>query len=175
MCLRPRARGYGERGTPGKDFGSNVQEFVAIGTAVKADEPGEWRDNKDRPFTSALSGQDFWTLIRAGYAPLGMVMGTCIYHIAHRSVGSVVSTVGTNVEISEFTQALYNARELAMARMQAEAKQLGAEGIVGVELDQHHHEWGPHTMEFFAIGTAIRPLRDDHRIERPQMVLGLDR
>ena len=35
-----------------------------------------WRNNKKQPFTSDLSGQDFWTLIRAGYAPLGMVMGS---------------------------------------------------------------------------------------------------
>jgi uncharacterized protein YbjQ (UPF0145 family) len=32
------------------------------------------------------------------------------------------------------TQAMDNARELAMARMQAEADHLGADGIVGVQL-----------------------------------------
>jgi len=49
-----------------------------------------------------------------------------------------------------------------------------AEGIVGVQLRQHSHTWGSHTTEFFAIGTAVRPLRDDHVIERPTMVLSLD-
>jgi uncharacterized protein YbjQ (UPF0145 family) len=157
-----------------RDFGDNIAEFIAIGTAVKADEPGEWRNNKNQPFTSDLSGQDFWTLIRAGYAPLGLVMGTCVYHIAHRRLGAVLGSMGQNVEIPEFTQALYDARELAMARMQAEGQQLHAEGIVGVVLNHLHHNWGSHTMEFFAIGTAIRPLRADHVIARPQMVLSLD-
>ena len=76
-----------------KEFGADVAEFIAVGTAVKA-EPGaggggvaNWRNNKNQPFTSDLSGQDFWTLIRAGYAPLGMVMGTCVYHIAHQRIG----------------------------------------------------------------------------------------
>ncbi|GAA3263881.1 hypothetical protein GCM10020216_107180 [Nonomuraea helvata] len=158
-----------------REFGEHIAEFVAIGTAVKADEPGQWRNNKGQPFTSDLSGQDFWTLIRAGYAPLGMVMGTCVCHIAHRRIGALLGTTGRNVEIPEYTQALYNARELAMARMQAEAKELNAEGIVGATLDHHHHNWGSHTTEFFAIGTAIRPLRPDHVIERPQLVLPLDR
>jgi uncharacterized protein YbjQ (UPF0145 family) len=159
-----------------REFGSDIAEFIAIGTAVKADDESQsWRNNKNQPFTSDLNGQDFWTLIQAGYAPLGMVMGTCVYHVAHRRLGSVLSSMGQNVEIPEYTQALYDARELAMARMQAEGQQLHAEGIVGVALDQLHHIWGGHTMEFFAIGTAVRPMRADHVIAKPQMVLGLDR
>jgi uncharacterized protein YbjQ (UPF0145 family) len=163
-----------------KEFGSDVAEFIAVGTAVKA-EPGagggdvvKWRNNKNQPFTSDLSGQDFWTLIRAGYAPLGMVMGTCVYHVAHQRIASMIGNIGRNVEIEQYTQALYDARELAMSRMQAEAEALHAEGIVGVQLRQHSHTWGGHTTEFFAIGTAVRPLREDHVIERPTMVLSLD-
>jgi uncharacterized protein YbjQ (UPF0145 family) len=66
-----------------KEFGTDLAEFIAVGTAVKSDEPrtpdgGSWRNNRNQPFTSDLSGQDFWTLIQAGYAPLAMVMGTCV-------------------------------------------------------------------------------------------------
>jgi uncharacterized protein YbjQ (UPF0145 family) len=162
-----------------REFGTDIAEFIAVGTAVKADAPApgpnsSWRNVKGRPFTSDLNGQDFWTLIRAGYAPLGMTMGTCVYHIAHQKVGSVFSNLGRNVEIEPFTQALYDARELAMERMQKEAEALRAEGVVGVRLHSHNHRWGGHTTEFFAIGTAVRPLREDHVIERPAMVLSLD-
>ena len=143
-----------------KEFGNDIAEFIAVGTAVKA-EPGaggggvsDWRNNKRQPFTSDLSGQDFWTLIRAGYAPLGMTMGSCVYHIAHQRIGGKIGNIGRNVELEQFTQALYDARELAMSRMQAEAEELHAEGIVGVQLRQHSHTWGSHTTEFFAIGTA---------------------
>ncbi len=163
-----------------KEFGADIAEFIAVGTAVKAEDNAggggvsNWRNNKNQPFTSDLTGQDFWTLIRAGYAPLGMVMGSCVYHIAHQRLGSVIGNMGRNVEIDQFTQALYDARELAMSRMQAEAEALHAEGIVGVQLRQHSHTWGSHTTEFFAIGTAVRPLREDHVIDRPTMVLSLD-
>lgn len=162
-----------------KEFGSDIAEFIAIGTAVKADgaDPGPggtWLNNKGKPFTSNLSGQDFWTLVRAGYAPLDMVMGSCVYHVAHQRFGQVLGNAGRNVEIEPFTQALYDARGLAMSRMQAEGNALEAEGIVAVQLQQHSHTWGSHTTEFFAIGTAVRPLRDDHVIDRPTMVLSLD-
>ncbi|GAA2807347.1 heavy metal-binding domain-containing protein [Kitasatospora sp. CM 4170] len=162
-----------------KEFGQDIAEFIAVGTAVKADgaDPGTggtWRNNKGKPFTSDLSGQDFWTLIRAGYAPLDLVMGSCVYHVAHQRFTQALGNAGRNVEIEVFTQALYDARELAMSRMQAEGKALEAEGIVAVRLQQHSHTWGSHTTEFFALGTAVRPLRDDHVIDRPTMVLSLD-
>jgi uncharacterized protein YbjQ (UPF0145 family) len=164
-----------------KEFGNDLAEFIAVGTAVVADVPppgsgangGTWRNVRGLPFTSDLSGQDFWTLVQAGYAPLGMVMGTCVYHIAHRGPLAALQTVGTNVEIEQYTEALYDARELAMSRMQAEAEALHAEGIVGVQLLSLPHRWGGHTTEFFAIGTAVRPLREDHVIATPQLVLPL--
>lgn len=156
-----------------KEFGTDIAEFIAVGTAVVADDRSTvWR-SQGRPFTSDLSGQDFWTLIQAGYAPLGMVMGTCVYHIAHQRMFQSMSNFGQNVEIPQFTEALYDARELAMSRMQAEAEQLHAEGIVGVQLLALPHRWGGHTTEFFAIGTAVRPLRADHKIAKPQLVLPL--
>jgi len=160
-----------------KEFGNDLAEFIAIGTAVKADAPppggGEWRNNQGKPFTSDLSGQDFWTLVQAGYAPLGMTMGTCVYHIAHQRFWQAMGNIGQNVEIPQYTEALYDARELAMSRMQAEAEHLGAEGIVGVQMLSNTHRWGGHTTEFFAIGTAVRPLRADHVIAKPQLVLPL--
>ena len=45
--------------------------------------PGETYEY-GRPFTSDLSGQDFWTLLRTGHRPVGMVMGSCVYHVAHQ-------------------------------------------------------------------------------------------
>jgi uncharacterized protein YbjQ (UPF0145 family) len=161
-----------------KEFGADIAEFIAIGTAVTADEPqapdGQpWRNNQGQPFTSDLSGQDFWTLIQAGYAPLGMVMGSCVYHVAHQRFWQAMGNIGQNVELPQFTEALYDARELAMSRMQAEAERLVAEGIVGVQLLSLGHRWGGHTTEFFAIGTAVRPLRADHVIAKPQLVLPL--
>ena len=157
-----------------KEWGADIAEFLAVGTAVKADDGSTWRNDKGMPFTSDLSGQDFWTLVQTGYAPLGMVMGTCVYHIAHRGLGNVLSNVGRNTELTQFTQALYDARELAMERMQKEAEELHAEGIVGVQLQERSHGWGSHVIEFFAVGTAIVPIAGDHELPAPTPTLSLN-
>jgi uncharacterized protein YbjQ (UPF0145 family) len=60
-----------------------------------------------------------------------------------------------------------------MSRIQAEAEQLDVEGIVGVQLLSLPHRWGGDTTEFFAIGTAVRPLRQDHVIATPPLMLPL--
>ncbi len=160
------------------EFGSDNAEFVAIGTAIKAG-PGagggkwSWRNNNAQPFTSNLSGQDFYALIRAGYAPLGMVIGSCVYHVARQRLRQVIGNFGRNTELEQLTLALYSARDLAMSRVHASAEALRAQGVVGLQLSQHPRTWDGYTTEFLAVGTAIRPLRDDHKIERPAMVLSL--
>ena len=132
------------------------------------------RPPEGKPFTSDLSGQDFWVLLQSGHAPLGLVLGTCVYHVAHQGMFKAMGNIGQNREMPNFTQALYEARELAMERMQDEAKKLKAEGIVGVQIQEKSHIWGSHTIEFFAMGTAVRKLPEGE-IATPRMVLSLDR
>jgi uncharacterized protein YbjQ (UPF0145 family) len=155
-------------------WASDLAEFVAIGTAVyRADGTGDQWKVGGKPFTSDLSGQDFWTLLKSGYRPLGMVMGNCVYHIAMQGIGQMFSNIGKNVEMVNFTQGLYEARELAMERMQAEAEEVKAEGIVGVDIREGSYGWSTSVIEFFVVGTAIVPVRADHHIPTPQLVLSL--
>jgi uncharacterized protein YbjQ (UPF0145 family) len=155
------------------DWGEHMAEFLAIGTAIRHREGELHRAPNGRPFTSDLSGQDFWTLLRSGHRPVGMVMGSCVYHVAHRGMLQSLRQAGQNVELPNFTQALYDARELAMVRMQAEAEALKAEGIVGVQLNEGSHGWGSHVIEFFAVGTAIVPYDEPRTIEPPTPVIDL--
>jgi uncharacterized protein YbjQ (UPF0145 family) len=157
------------------EWGSDMAEFIAIGTAVRhQDGTGVHRGKDGRPFTSDLTGQDFWTLLQSGHRPLGMVMGSCVYHVGRRGMLQSLSQSGRNVELTNFTQALYDARELAMQRMQLEAEQVGAEGIVGVQIQETSHGWGSHVIEFFAVGTAITPFGSETSIPDPTTVLSLN-
>jgi uncharacterized protein YbjQ (UPF0145 family) len=157
-----------------KEWGQHVAEFVAIGTAVRhRGDPARFKNKQGRPFTSDLSGQDFYILLRSGYKPLGMVMGTCVYHVAHQSLGASLKNMTQNVELTQYSQAMYDSRELAMERMQSEAEALGAKGIVGANIHENSHSWGPHIIEFFAIGTAVAEISADHVIEPPTLVLPL--
>ncbi len=157
---------------------SAVLEFLAIGTGVVhgAGKPG-FKGADGQPFTSDLTGQDFWTLLQAGYRPLGLVMGSCVYHVAHRGLMKTMVQAGQNAEMTNFTQALYDAREIAMERLQQEAAALQAEGVVGVDLHEGSHTWKSHVIEFFAVGTAVVPLDPTDAggtIPDPQLVLSVN-
>jgi len=161
-------------------WGQDVLEFLATGTAVKAlgDSAGAHRTPDGRAFTSDLSAQDFFRLLAGGAVPVSFVLGTCVYHIAHQSIMQTLRQAGQNQEMVQFTQGIYEARELALARMQAEASEAKATGIVGVSVAVYNHVWGEHATEFLATGTAVRRLGDEHRLPatspKPTFTLALD-
>jgi uncharacterized protein YbjQ (UPF0145 family) len=160
-------------------WGQDVLEFLATGTAVKAlSGSGAHRTPSGTPFTSDLSAQDFFRLLAGGAVPVSFVLGTCVYHIAHQSVMQTLRQAGQNQEMVQFTQGIYEARELALSRMQAEATSAQASGIVGVSVGVYNHVWGEHATEFLATGTAVRRLADEHRLPettpKPTFTLGLD-
>jgi uncharacterized protein YbjQ (UPF0145 family) len=156
------------------EWGESLAEFVAIGTAIRARDGKSYRNHKGMPFTSDLSGQDFWTLLRTGYRPVGMVMGNCVYHVARQGMGQWFKQVGQNVEMTNYTQALYDSRELAMERMQNEAVSLQAHGVVGTQISERSHGWGSHVIEFFAVGTAVISISDTHEVPAPALSLLLN-
>jgi uncharacterized protein YbjQ (UPF0145 family) len=160
-------------------WGQDVLEFVATGTAVRAlGGSGAHRAPDGRAFTSDLSAQDFFRLLAGGAVPVAFVLGTCVYHIAHQSAMQALRQAGQNQEMVQFTQGIYEARELALSRMQAEATQAQSSGIVGVNVGVSNHVWGEHATEFLATGTAIRRLADEHKLPattpKPTFTLGLD-
>lgn len=113
-------------------------------------------------------------LLQAGYRPMEMVMGSCVYHVAHQGMLKSLGNVGRNTEMEQFTQAMYDARELAMERMQHEAQEAQADGITGVQLHEGSHNWKPHIIEFFAVGTAVKAMENaDALVDAlsPQLVI----
>jgi uncharacterized protein YbjQ (UPF0145 family) len=94
-------------------------------------------DGKKGLFTSDLSISEFLLVKEAGFDPVGLVIGSSIYHI-----GLQIANYRQNQELQVLSQAMYQARELAMSRMEEEADALGADGIVGVRLDINRYEWG---------------------------------
>ncbi len=172
-------------------WGTDMAEFMAIGTAIRATGTKPYPINKDKPFTSDFSGQNFWTLLQADYFPLGLVMGNCVYYspdsnhifsaedrseygqrerntysFYKRQVGSR-NLKRKNFEMTRCTDTLYKAKVLALERMEADATAHRAEGVVGSQVDIHHLT--EDTIEYFSIGTAIRSISDDHRITKPTM------
>lgn len=119
-----------------------------------------------KAFTSDLSGQEFWLVVDKGYQPLGLVLGNCVYSMG--AIGGFLSGLKGMMrgEVEQYSRLMYEARELALSRMQAEADALGADGVIAVKLNieyMHGNEW----MEVTAIGTAVKrvgPPKDDARV-----------
>jgi uncharacterized protein YbjQ (UPF0145 family) len=121
-------------------FGGTI-EFTAIGTAISI--PG--LPPTQTPFTSDLSGQEFWQLRQAGYLPKSLVFGVCSYYVhsdrttrnlMNRSFWNVLFGRGRrNQEMVQFTQGLQDARELAVLRLTQDLQQLGATGSVGMQIE----------------------------------------
>ena len=63
------------------------------------------------------------------------MLGTCVYHVAHQGVIQSLRQVGQNQEMLQFTQGVYEARELALTRMQVEAAAARSSGVVGVTVE----------------------------------------
>ncbi len=167
-------------------LGQNVAEFLAIGTAVKHRGGESWKNVRGKPFQSDLSGQELFQLVRAGYRPVGFVMGNCVYYVPPDLLQAPAQQ---SVELAEYTHALYDARELAIERLQAEAEALGATGIVDVTVSEQAHAWRTNyanlgnaalqageMIELFVIGTAVQPMpgAEKKELPRPKLVMTLD-
>ena len=131
-------------------YGEGVWEMLATGTAVVG--PPDWERGPEA-FTCALSGQDFWLLLRAGYAPVQVVSGTAVWDLGP----SVKRTFGDVEEVTELTLAVGQARAGVARWMRDEAAALGAAGVVGVSLTEERKHFYENTSHFLAYGTAVRP------------------
>jgi uncharacterized protein YbjQ (UPF0145 family) len=115
-------------------------------------------DYRGRAFAIDLKSQEFWLVLEKNYQPLGIVMGHCVY-----SMGSLHHLI-INIQSvfhGELKRHLAIARQLALARIQFQADQLGADSIIGsnvkVELT-NNNEW----LEVSIIGTAVRYVTTPH-------------
>lgn len=174
-----------------------VAKCLAIGTAIGFDAsyaPAALKHapslklSNGQPFDSDLTASDFVTLLSAGYRPVTIAMGNCVYGLDPRELRAYR---GRDDELVTYTQAFFDARELAMERLQHDlfgAFPKGSKdcptGIVGMTVEEDTYGGGgasgPPIVEFTALGTAITPLRaDDPRrgagLPKPQLVVALDR
>jgi uncharacterized protein YbjQ (UPF0145 family) len=170
-----------------------VVKFVAMGTAVGFDRERapeamhhapSLRLQGGAPFTSDLTAPDFVALLRAGYRPIMLAMGSGVYGLDPRELRQYR---GTDAEIVSFTQAFFDARESAMERLQQDVfseHRRGTPdepaGIVGMTVKEttYGEAQSAPLVEFSAVGTAIAHLaeNDPRRSPahpRPQLVVPL--
>src|SRR4051812_8279746 len=104
-------------------------EFLSVGSGLhrKADGP------QLGPFSTSGDGQELYCMLDAGYTPKQFVFGNVAY-----SVGIGAGIFGTlksfgRGEIKEFSDVFNTTRHLALQRISAEARAVGANAVIGIE------------------------------------------
>jgi len=131
------------------DWAEGGVELMVMGTAVRDPHAtGKWVALTD------LSVQDYWKLRRAGIEPVGLVFSSACFFIRRgmMAAGNQWFNFAANEEIREFTQGVYAARETALGRVTAQARELRADGVVGVNIE---HSIGMQEMNAGAIPGSL--------------------
>ena len=102
-------------------------------------------------FSSDLSVAEFALLHSLGIEPITLVMGSSIYHVGWQNVYYNAPT-----EFTAVSHAFNESRRLALGRLREEAETAGADAVVGVRVQQGSHDWAAGSVEFLAVGTAVR-------------------
>jgi len=147
-------------------------DVVLLGTAVRP--VGSTGLSADPVFVSDLSGRDFALLMSSGWAPLGLAVGASFVYAPRRSAGTAMKQKSQNIELTNFTEAMYSAREAAMERMQEAALGMDATGVVEVKVTEGPMDFARHAVSFTAYGTAVHLVADQHRTLSPRMILPMD-
>jgi uncharacterized protein YbjQ (UPF0145 family) len=151
---------------------------VVTGTAVRPIvDDGQARfkvDYHNRAFLSDLSARDFVVLSASGWYPLDLVAGVSYVHAPRRSLGTAVGQSTQNVELTNFTETLYQAREAAMEELQSHITAAGGTGLVDAKIFDRPMPFAHHVVEFLTYGTAIKMLTKEHTHPTISLVVPLD-
>jgi uncharacterized protein YbjQ (UPF0145 family) len=148
-----------------------------VGTAVRPVDGQDPRGNDAAlamPFVSDLSARDFTLLLRAGWIPVGLAFGASFVYAPRRTAGAAMRQSTQNVELTNYTEAMYSAREAAMENMQRSALEVGGQGVVEVKVHEGPMSFARHAVGFTAWGTAVKLVAKEHQFVEPEVVLPLD-
>ncbi len=133
----------------------------------------------DVPFQSALTAADHTLVVQSGMRPLGHVMGTSVIRVGTQPLSYALwgtPRAGTGFYITEarfanvvwMRNAWRMAYDRAFNRLTEEARLLGADLVLGVEIRRHSRAFTEGAIEIWAGGTAVR-LPGNVRAERPRL------
>jgi uncharacterized protein YbjQ (UPF0145 family) len=139
---------------------AGMQEMVMTGTA--SSHPALPISAQDTPVTSDLTHDEMWSLANQGYMPVQLVLGVSVYSLG--IVGGLTAFFKSFArgEISELTSLIYEARERALLRIGEDARDAGADKVLGVKT--YVYNLGGGIIEFLAIGTAVRKMEGAHTL-----------
>lgn len=111
-------------------------------------------------FSGTLSASELALAADAGFEPAGFVVGSAVCHIGFPGSAAASSAIARAFtrpgELTMVSQAMRGAWEAATARLEDDARRLGADGVAGVRLTVGHAPWAHDAAEIVVTGTALR-------------------
>lgn len=126
----------------------------------------------DSVFTSGLSASESLLLQDAGFEPAGLVMGSSVLNLGPKlmarsvaqltgpSFGTMFAVVqGDGGEVVILSRAMSTARKKAMERLEDDAREVRADGVIDIRVETKWDSWYDGALEFMMTGTAVRRIR----------------
>jgi uncharacterized protein YbjQ (UPF0145 family) len=174
--IRHEAANSGGSGIVGVSVDVEIERLsvtvTMVGTSIR--QIGATKASVGRPFMTDLSVRDFALLLRGGWAPLDLVAGASFVGSPLRGLRQTLAQTGQNIELTTLTQALQDAREKAMERMQSAALGERATGVVDVKIIDGPLGHSRHILVFICYGTAVHLTAESHQRIEPDLVLPVD-
>ncbi len=124
-------------------------EFLSVGSCVH----GEGAKSEQIEFSSSADAQELYCQLDAGFHPVKFVFGNVAYSIGiGGGIGGALRGLARG-EVPQFTEVFNTTRHLALERIKAEAKGVGANAVVGIETSIIPFQG---MQEMVMIGTASR-------------------
>ncbi len=124
--------------------GGNI-EFLSVGSCVRK------TTSEPLSFSSSADGQELFCQMDAGFEPMKFAFGNVCYSIGlGGGIGGLVRSLGRG-EVTEFSEIFNKTRHLALERITAEAREAGANAVVGIQTSMMHLMGA---QEMVMIGTA---------------------
>ncbi len=130
-------------------FHANNIEFLSIGSGVRLSEQAGGRVS----FSSSGDAQELYCTVDAGFQPMKFVFGNVAYAIGFG--GGLMATFRSlkRGEVKEYSQMFNQTRRLALDRLLMEARQAGANAVVGIRTSIMPFQ---QIQEMVMLGTACR-------------------
>jgi uncharacterized protein YbjQ (UPF0145 family) len=138
-------------------LGESSQEFVALGTAVRADSSRRPK----RVFTTDLAGQDVAKMMQAGWVPNRIAIGIAVEsQFLDWASRSQMSVMAGNTEVNAYTQLINRVRAKSRQSFAQHARGTRADGaiVAAMSLRSWHQEAGNAPLlcaEASVFGTTI--------------------
>jgi uncharacterized protein YbjQ (UPF0145 family) len=149
------------------EIAESLRRVEAGGIPLTAERRLKELGERGGSFTSDLSVGGFALCHQLGLQPLSQVMGSSIYQMGYQGMGyglrgglgfgGGIGMEGSILtELSVISEAWNEARRLALNRLEQEARHVGADAVVGVQVRTGAHDWAEGAIEYVVVGTAVR-------------------